>query len=84
MAANEGHGASIGAWVATVIMIAAFVVGGVALIVHTWWMFWLGVAMFVVGLVMARAVNIMDQVSEYDLPNTGGAAKDSTSGEMAG
>lgn len=68
MAGNEGHGASVGAWVATFIMIAAFIVGGIAIVIHTWWLFWVAVGAFVVGVVFGRVVHMMDQVSEYEMP----------------
>lgn len=68
VAGNEGHGATLGGWVATVVIIAGFTLGGVALVIHTWWLFWASVAICVVGGVVARAVNIMEQVTEYDMP----------------
>ena len=63
--AGAGHGASIGSWIACLIIIAGFAVGGVALIVWNWPMFWIGVGVVVLGCVVARAVNIMDEVLEY-------------------
>jgi hypothetical protein len=63
--AGGGHGASIGSWIACLVIIAGFVVGGIAMIVWNWPMFWIGVGVVVVGCVMARAVGIMDDVMEY-------------------
>ncbi len=65
---DGGHGATVGAWVITAVIVLAFVLGGVALILHTWWLFWTGVGVFVVGVIAARAINIMDEVSEYARP----------------
>ncbi len=65
---DGGHGATVGAWVVTAVIVAAFVLGGIALITHTWWLFWLAVGIFVVGVIAARAINIMDEVSEYARP----------------
>ena len=76
--AGGGHGASIGSWVACLVIIAGFLVGGLALIVWNWPVFWVGVGVVVVGAVIARAVHIMEDVMEY-----GGGANDpetSTSG----
>lgn len=60
-----GHGASLKSWIACLVIIAGFIVGGVALIYWNWPAFWAGVATVGVGIVIARAVNIMDDVSEY-------------------
>jgi len=60
-----GPHASFGSWIACLIIIAGFAVGGVAMIVWNWPMFWIGVGVVVVGCVVARAVGIMDDVLEY-------------------
>jgi fatty acid desaturase len=63
--AGAGQHASLGSWVACLIIIAGFALGGVAMIVWNWPMFWAAVAVVVVGCVFARAVHIMEDVSEY-------------------
>ena len=60
-----GHGASVKSWVACLIILAGFVIGGVALIYWNWPVFWTGVGVVVVGVVVAKAVNIMEDVTEY-------------------
>ena len=60
-----GHGASVKSWIACLVIVAGFALGGVAMIIWNWPMFWIGVAIVVVGCVFARAVNIMEDVSEY-------------------
>lgn len=60
-----GHGASLKSWVACLIILAGFVVGGVALIYWNWPAFWAGVGITVIGVVVAWAVNIMEDVTEY-------------------
>ena len=74
MAGNTGgpH-ASFGSWIACLIIIAGFAVGGVAMIVWNWPMFWIGVAVVVVGCVFARAVHIMEDVSEYGGQHSAGS-----------
>jgi hypothetical protein len=48
-------------WVATAIIVAGFVVGGIALpIGPTWWLFWVGTGIVVVGAIMAASTRIMD------------------------
>ena len=70
--AGGGHGASVGSWLACLVIIAGFVVGGVALVIWNWPVFWIGVGVIVVGCVIARAANIMDDVSEYGGHGPGG------------
>jgi multidrug resistance efflux pump len=60
-----GHGASIGSWIACLVIIVGFVLGGIALIYWNWPLFWGGVGVTAVGVIMARAVNIMEDVTEY-------------------
>jgi hypothetical protein len=71
-----GHGATLGSWLACLVMLAGFVVGGVALVFWNWTLFWVGVGIFVVGVIVARAVNIMEDVTEY---GGGGAGHDPSS-----
>ena len=68
--AGGGHGASMGSWVACFVIIVGFLVGGIAMIYWNWPMFWVGVGVVVVGCVIARAVNIMDDVTEYGSSTT--------------
>jgi len=54
------HGRPV-SWVAVSTMMAAFVVGGLGLILGpTWWLFWVGVAMCAVGGLLALATHIFD------------------------
>jgi fatty acid desaturase len=63
--ASSGQHASFGSWIACLIIIAGFALGGAAMIVWNWPMFWIAVGLVVLGCVMARAVHIMDDVTEY-------------------
>lgn len=63
--AGGGHAVSVGSWFACVVIVAGFALGGAALIIWNWPMFWVGVGIVVVGCVIGRAVNIMEDVSEY-------------------
>jgi hypothetical protein len=67
-----GHGARLGSWIACVVILAGFVVGGIALIFWNWPAFWVGVGVVAIGMVAARAVNIMDDVTEYGGHSPGG------------
>jgi hypothetical protein len=40
-------------WVAVVVIIVGFVIGGIAMVPHpTWWAFWLGAGIAVIGCIM--------------------------------
>ena len=70
--AGGGHGAKMGSWLACLVIILGFAVGGVAMIIWNWPMFWAGVGIVVLGCVIARAVHIMEDVSEYGGSASGG------------
>jgi hypothetical protein len=54
------HGRRV-SWIAVSIMMVGFVVGGLALVFGpTWWVFWLGCGISVVGLLTAIATNIFE------------------------
>jgi hypothetical protein len=58
---HEAHHGRPASWVAVSIIIAGFIVGGIALPVGpTWWLFWLGVGIVVVGSIFAASVHIFD------------------------
>lgn len=53
------HGNTPAAWAAVMIILAGFVVGGIGLVVDSWPMFWIGVVLapvgLIVGVVMSKA-----------------------------
>jgi len=58
---HEAHHGRPGSWVAVSIIIVGFTVGGIALpIGPTWWLFWTGVAIVVIGGILALSVRILD------------------------
>jgi len=58
---HEAHHGRPASWVAVSIIIVGFVVGGIALpIGPTWWLFWVGAAIVVVGGIAAAAAHILD------------------------
>jgi hypothetical protein len=73
---SGGHGASLRSWLVCLIILAGFVMGGIALVYWNWPVFWAGVGIAVVGCVLGWAVNIMEDVTEY---GGGGAGHDPAS-----
>jgi hypothetical protein len=55
-------------WFTTFVIVAGTIVAGVALIEWIWPMFWVGIAMFVLGGIGALAAGVMDEVSEFGPP----------------
>jgi hypothetical protein len=54
------HGKPI-SWVAVTVIIVGFIVGGVAMVPHpTWWLFWLGTGIAVVGCIMTLFAKTFD------------------------
>lgn len=54
------HGRPV-SWVAVSTIMVGFLIGGLGLVLGpTWWAFWLGVGLAVVGLLLAVATNIFD------------------------
>ena len=54
------HGRSI-SWVAVSLIMAAFLVGGLALVFGPiWWLFWAALGLAVVGLLMCAGIGIFD------------------------
>ena len=57
---EEYHGRRV-SWVAVTLIIAGFIIGGIALpIGPTWVLFWIGAAIVVVGVIFAASIRIMD------------------------
>jgi hypothetical protein len=55
------HHGRTSSWVAVTIIVIGFVVGGVAMLIGpTWWVFWLGTGIVVVGGIMALSTHILD------------------------
>jgi nitrate/nitrite transporter NarK len=58
---HEAHHGRPSSWVAVSIIIVGFVVGGIAMVTGpTWWLFWAGAAIVVIGGIFALSVHILD------------------------
>ena len=62
---NSGHDVAPGIWVATFVIIAGTILGGIALIEWNWPAFWIGVALFVGGCIGGYFAGIMEAVTEF-------------------
>ncbi len=56
---HDDHGSTPAAWTAVIIIMVAFVVGTVAIILGTWWLFWVAVGMVVLGAIAGKVLAMM-------------------------
>jgi len=56
---SDNHGNTPAAWTAVVVALAGFVVAGIGLMVASWPMFWIGVALAPVALIALGIMNKM-------------------------
>ena len=57
--AHDNHGSTPAAWTAVTIVMIAFLVGGIGILVASPVVFWLGVALIVVGVVVGKVMQMM-------------------------
>ena len=64
----QNHGSTPAAWVAVLITLIAFVIGGVALVFSppNWTMFWIGVALLPVALIVGKVMSAMGLGAEHE------------------
>ena len=59
---HASHHGRPSSWAAIAIIVVGFVVGGAAMVTThpTWWLFWVGAGIVVIGGIMALSTRIMD------------------------
>lgn len=55
-------------WLLVALILAAFVVGGIALIAQTWWLFWVCAGVVVLGVAAGKLVGIMNDTVQWVVP----------------
>ena len=53
------HGRTLAAWVGTTIAMVAFILGGIAVIIQNWTLFWVCVALLVVAVIATKVLQVM-------------------------
>lgn len=61
------HG-RVSSWIFVIVVIAAFLAGGIALVVDLWWLFWVGVGIVVLSVPAGAAIGIMKDTVQWDVP----------------
>lgn len=58
---HQPHHGRPASWATSAIVIAGFIIGGIALITGpTWWLFWTGTGIVVLGIIVGAGVHIFD------------------------
>lgn len=56
-----GHHGRTSSWIVVTIIVIGFIVGGVAMLIGpTWWVFWLGTGIVVLGSIAGAAIRLFD------------------------
>lgn len=58
-AEHDNHGSTPAAWTAVTIVMVAFAVGALGVATGTTWLFWAGVVLVVVGVVVGKVMQMM-------------------------
>jgi hypothetical protein len=53
------HGRTLAAWTGTTIAMVAFTVGGIAVVIQNWTLFWICAALLVVALIATKVLQVM-------------------------
>jgi uncharacterized membrane protein len=56
---HDDHGSTPAAWTAVTIVMVAFLVGGIGVWLAQPWLFWVGVGLAVVGVVVGKVMQMM-------------------------
>jgi len=56
---HDDHGSTPAAWTAVTIIMVAFVVGGIGVLISEAWVFWAGLVLVVVGVVVGKVMQMM-------------------------
>ena len=53
------HGRTLAAWVGSTIAMVAFIVGGIAVVIQNWPLFWASVGLLVAALIATKVLQVM-------------------------
>ena len=53
------HGRTAAAWVGTTVAMVAFILGGIAVVLQNWPLFWASVGLLVVGMIATKVLQVM-------------------------
>ncbi len=53
------HGRTLAAWIGSTIAMVAFIVGGIAVVLQNWPLFWASVGLLVVAMIATKVLQVM-------------------------
>ena len=53
------HGRTLAAWIGSTIAMVAFILGGIAVVVQNWPLFWGAAGLLVLGLIVTKVLQLM-------------------------
>jgi Co/Zn/Cd efflux system component len=53
------HGRTFAAWTGTTIAMVAVIIGGIAVVIQNWPLFWGSVGLLIVGLIVTKVLQVM-------------------------
>ena len=52
------HGRTLAAWVGSIVAMVAFILGGIAVVVQNWPLFWAAAGLLVLGLILTKVLQL--------------------------
>jgi hypothetical protein len=53
------HGRTLAAWTGTTVALVAFILGGIAVVIQNWPLFWVSVGLLVLALIATKVLQVM-------------------------
>jgi hypothetical protein len=53
------HGRTLAAWTGTTIAMVAFIMGGIAVVIQNWPLFWISAGLLVLGMIATKVLQVM-------------------------
>jgi uncharacterized protein DUF6704 len=53
------HGRTMAAWAGTTVAMVAFILGGIAVVIQNWPLFWISAGLLVLGLIATKVLQVM-------------------------
>jgi len=53
------HGRTVAAWTGTTVALVAFILGGIAVVIQNWPLFWVSAGLLVLGMIATKMLQVM-------------------------
>ena len=58
------HGRTLAAWIGTTLALVAFILGGIAVVIQNWPLFWISAGLLVLGLIATKVLQVTGHGSD--------------------